>query len=74
MRENLKPFLKPVAWTPDALIDAGLDAKHVMCWRVDPKTATPERARLSIHGRKRTTATTTDYIWGPDLRFLTEGR
>ena len=54
--------------------NAGIDAKHVMLWRVDPKTATPERARLSLNGRKRTAGTTTDYIWGPDLRFLTEGR
>lgn len=69
-REKLMPFIKPVAWTPDALIDAGIDAKHVMLWRVDPKRARPERARLALLGRKRTEATTLEYVWGLDLEFL----
>lgn len=64
---------RPEAWTPEALVAAGFDAKLVQRAIVDGPSATPERARTKVHGRGRTEPTTF-YVWGPDFAFLAEGR
>lgn len=61
------------AWAPAALIAAGFDAELVQRAIVDGRHAVPERARVSVGGRKRT-APTSRYVWGPDFAFLAEGR
>lgn len=63
----------PDAFTVDACIEAGIPASVAQRAVADGPRATPQRARLSLHGRKRTEPTTC-YVWGPDLRFLTAGR
>lgn len=60
------------AWTPEALVAAGFNAKLVQRAIVDGPHALPERARTKVFGRGRTEPTTC-YVWGPDFVFL-EGR
>lgn len=57
------------AYTVDAVIAAGIPAVVARQAVVDGKRATPQRARLSLDGRKRTEPTT-QYVWGPDLQFI----
>lgn len=68
-RTVLGLFMRPVAWAPEALIEAGIESRAVRTWIADGPRAVPERARLSLRTRKRTEPTRT-YVWGPDLRFL----
>lgn len=62
--------LADTAYTPDALIDAGLPAALVKRLLADGPRAVPERARVSVTGRARTTEPTTHYVWGPDAMTL----
>ena len=71
---SIKPFVRKEAWDPDALVEAGFDPQLVRTWLVSGPNAVPERARLSLHGRKRTIDPTTRYVWGPDLEFLAAGK
>jgi hypothetical protein len=66
-------LFRPIAWTPEALVAAGYTPEDVNRWLVDGPRAVPERARLSVTGRKRTPQPTRRYVWGPDLRFLAGG-
>lgn len=61
------------AFTVDAVIAAGIPATVARRAIVDGSRATPQRARLSLDGRKRTEPTT-QYVWGPDLKFIVGGR
>lgn len=65
----MKPFTRD-AYTPDALVQAGVPPELVRTLLVDPKRASPEHARLSVTGRKRTTTPTLEYGWGPDVNYL----
>lgn len=58
------------AYTPDALLDAGLPAPLVKRLLADGPRAVPERARVSVTGRGRTTEPTRHYVWGPDAAAL----
>lgn len=60
------------AWTIEACVEAGIPESVARRALADGPRATPQRARVSLHGRTRT-APTTRYVWGPDLRFLTGG-
>jgi hypothetical protein len=67
---NLSKWTRPIAWAPEALVDAGVvPADRVRFLIADGPRAVPERPRLSATGRKRGESTR-HYIWGPDLRFL----
>lgn len=57
------------AFTPECVIEAGIPPKLAHNAVVDGRRATPQRARESLSGRKRTEPTTR-YVWGPDLRFI----
>lgn len=61
------------AFTVDCCIEAGIPAAVARTAIVDGPRATPQRARTSLNGRTRTEPTT-QYVWGPDLKFLTGGR
>ena len=71
---TLAALARPIAWAPEALIEAGMDPGLVRRCLADGPHAVPERARLSTTGRKRTPEPTTRYVWGPDLRFLMGGK
>ena len=62
--------LADTAYTPDALIDAGLPPALVQRLLADGPRAVPERARVSVTGRKRTPEPIRHYAWGPDVRTL----
>lgn len=62
--------LADTAYTPDALVDAGLPAALVKRLMADGPRAVPERARVAVTGRKRTVEPTRHYVWGPDARTL----
>lgn len=62
-------LLRNEAYTPNALIDAGLAADVVRTLIVDGPRAVPERARESLTGRKRTQPTV-HHVWGCDARAL----
>lgn len=64
----IKTFRKD-AYTLDAIVEGGVDPKDARKFLVDSRRAEPERARVSISGRKRTEPTL-DYAWGPDVNFL----
>lgn len=66
----MRLHLADAAYTPDALIDAGLPAALVKRLMADGPRAVPERARVSVAGRKRTVEPTRHYVWGPDARTL----
>jgi hypothetical protein len=57
------------AFTVDAVIAAGIPADVARRAVVDGRRATPQRARVSLDGRQRTEPTT-QYVWGPDLKFI----
>jgi hypothetical protein len=59
--------LKKDAYTPEALVAAGYEPQSVKTWIADGARAVPQRARLSVTGRKRTLQPTTHYVWGPDV-------
>lgn len=58
------------AYTPEALMDAGLDYKVVKTLLADGPRAVPERPRTTLTGRGREKEPTTRYVWGPDARVL----
>ncbi|MGE0363039.1 MAG: hypothetical protein AB7R67_20160 [Vicinamibacterales bacterium] len=60
---------RPVAWAPEAIVEAGVPAAQVRTLLADGPRAVPERPRLSVDGRRRGEPTTR-YVWGPDLRVL----
>lgn len=62
-------LLRDDAYTPGALIDAGVPADLVRTLIADGPRAVPERAREAMTGRKRSQPTT-NYVWGPDARRL----
>lgn len=57
------------AFTVDCVIAAGIPSEVARRAVVDGPMATPQRARVSLDGRKRTEPTTA-YVWGPDLAFV----
>lgn len=59
------------AWTPEALVEAGVPGELVTVLVVDPR-AQLEAARVSLTRRQRTDPTRT-YVWGPDIRNLLVG-
>jgi hypothetical protein len=61
--------LRDDAYTPGALIEAGVPAALVRTLIADGPRAVPERARESVTGRRRSEPTT-HYVWGPDARRL----
>lgn len=61
--------LRDDAYTPNALVDAGVPADLVRALIADGPRAVPERARESMTGRKRSQPTV-HYVWGPDARRL----
>lgn len=67
--ELLNKLSRKLAWTPDALIDAGIPADQVSKMIASGPRATPERPRVSVNGWKREREATRYYIWGPDIRF-----
>jgi hypothetical protein len=66
--EQLARIARKEAWTPEALIAFGLPRAVVYLMVAAGPKATPERARLSVTGRRRSEPTTC-YIWGPDIPF-----
>ncbi len=61
---------KKDAYTLNAVVEAGIAPALAKTLLADGPRCVPERARLSIHGRKRTTNPTTSYVWGPDANTL----
>lgn len=57
------------AYTPEALMDAGVDPMVVRTLLADGPRAVPERPLLSVKGRKRGLETM-KYCWGPDAMAL----
>jgi hypothetical protein len=66
--------LKADAYTLQAIIDAGVPPDVAMTLLVSGPNAVPERALLSVHGRQRTQAPVSAYIWGPDAMVLLADR
>jgi hypothetical protein len=64
----MRPFGKD-AYTLEAVIEAGLTPEQARLCLADGPRAVPERARVSMTGRKRTEPTTR-YVWGPDANWL----
>lgn len=58
------------AYTPEALMDAGVDPMVVRTLLADGPNAVPERPRLAVNGRKRAKEATSKYVWGPDAMTL----
>ncbi len=61
------------AFTPDALVDAGVPAALVNLLIADGRDAVPERPRLSITGGGRADEETRRYVWGPDVAAFLVG-
>jgi hypothetical protein len=61
--------LQRAAYSPDALIDAGLSSDQARRLLADGPRAVPERPRVRLTGRRRGPPTST-YIWGPDAALL----
>lgn len=62
--------LRNDAYTPEALMDAGIPPAVVKTLIADGPRAVPERPLLAVGGRKRDKLATTRYVWGPDAMVL----
>lgn len=72
MKANARIFAAD-AFTVECVIAAGIPADVARRAMADGPRATPQRARVSLDGRKRTEPTI-HYVWGPDLAFVTGGK
>lgn len=61
------------AFTPNALVDAGVPVALVNLLIADGRNAVPERPRVSITGRGRAEEETRRYVWGPDVAAFLVG-
>lgn len=66
--------LRKRAYTVQALVDAGIPAAVAVTLTASGPRAVPERALVSVTGRKRTKQPATSYCWGPDVNALLAGR
>lgn len=66
--ELLKKLSRKIAWTPEALVAAGLPPEKVRLMLATGSRAIAERPRVSVQGWKRSEPTR-HYVWGPDIRF-----
>lgn len=62
--------LRSEAYTPEALMDAGIDPHVVATLIADGPRAVPARPLLSLRGKRRAKEPTTRYCWGPDAAVL----
>jgi len=70
MKANARIF-RADAFTPEAVIAAGIPASVAHAAIVDGPRATPQRALISAEpGKSKRTEPTRRYVWGPDLAFL----
>ena len=62
--------LRDAAYTLDALIDVGVPTNVARTLLADGPRAVPERAYISVSGRRRTKEPERFYVWGPDAMTL----
>ena len=62
------------AYTQEALVNVGVDPRIVRTLLAAGPRAIPERALITLHGRRRTAEPIQEYVWGPDAAVLLKER